>query len=152
MSQENVEVIRRLLPGPEVDIAQAVRDDDMWAAASQAWAAVTHPGFAIMIQVPPQHATHAGVEGLREAWLDWVGPWENYYTEIEELIDAGDSVVAFVRDRGRRKGVDAEVELLGSNVSVFRDGKILRIGFYARRADALEAAGLSEQDAHVDSS
>jgi hypothetical protein len=54
MSQENVEVIRRLLPGPEVDIAQALR-------------------------------------------------------------------------------------------------KILQIGFYARRADAFEAAGLSEEGAHADS-
>jgi hypothetical protein len=52
ISQENVEVIRRLLPGPDVDIAQAVRDDDMW-----------------LIWVP-SHATHVGVEGLREAWLD----------------------------------------------------------------------------------
>jgi ketosteroid isomerase-like protein len=151
MSQENVEAIRRLLPGPEVDLAQAVRDDDMWAAGSQAWAAVTHPGFETTIQVPSTRTKYVGVEGLRDAWLDWVGPWESYYTEIEELIDAGDAVVALVRDRARRKGVGADVELVGSNVSVFRDGKILRIGFYARRADALEAAGLSEQDAHADS-
>ena len=152
MSQENVEVIRRLLPGPDVDIAQALRDDDVWAVASQSWAAVTHPGFETTIEMPSQSSTYAGLDGLREAWLDWVGPWENYYTEIEELIDAGDAVVGIVRDRARRKGVDAEVDLLGSNVSVFRDGKILRIGFYAKRADALEAAGLSEQDAHAEPS
>jgi ketosteroid isomerase-like protein len=144
MSQENVEVIRRLLPRPDVDIAQALRDDDVWAVASQAWAAVTHPGFETTIEVPSQSSTYAGLDGLREAWLDWVAPWESYYTEIEKLIDAGDAVVGIVRDRARRKGVDAEVDLLGSNVSVFRDGKILRIGFYARRAAALEAAGLSE--------
>ena len=36
MSQENVEVIRRLLPSPDVDIAQALRDDDLWAVASKA--------------------------------------------------------------------------------------------------------------------
>jgi ketosteroid isomerase-like protein len=151
MSQENVEVIRQLLPGPDVDIAQAVRDDDVWAVASQAWAAVTHPNFETMIEVPSKSSTYVGVDGLREAWLDWVGPWETYYTEIEELIDAGDAVVAIVRDRARRKGVDAEVDLLGSNVSVFRNGKILRIGFYARRVPALEAVGLSEQEAHSDS-
>jgi ketosteroid isomerase-like protein len=144
MSQENVEVIRRLLPGPDVDVAQALRNDDLWAVVSRDWAAVTHPGFESMIQMPSQRSTHVGVDGLREAWLDWLEPWENYYTEIEELIDAGDAVVAIVRDHARRKGVDGEVELLGSNVSVFRSGKILRIGFYARRAEALEAAGLAE--------
>jgi ketosteroid isomerase-like protein len=152
MSQENVEVIRRLLPGPDVDLAHALRNDDLWALASQAWAAVTHPDFETMIEVPSQSSTHVGVDGLREAWLDWVGPWETYYTEIEELIDAGDAVVAIVRDRARRKGVDAEVDLLGSNVSMFRDGRILRIGFYASRATALEAVGLSEQDDHAEES
>ena len=144
MSQENVEVIRRLLPGPDVDLAQGLRDDALWAVMSRAWAAVTHPGFECVIEMPSQRSTHVGLDGLREAWLDWLEPWEGYYTRIEELIDAGDAVVAIVRDHARRKGVDGEVELLGSNVSVFRSGKILRIGFYARRAAALEAAGLSE--------
>ena len=144
MSQENVEVIRRLLPGPDVDLTQVLRNDDLWALTSQAWSAVTHPDFETMIDVPSQISTHVGVDGLREAWLDWVGPWETYYTEIEELIDAGDAVVAIVRDRARRKGVDAEVDFLGSNVSVFRDGKILRYQEFYEEADARAAAGLSE--------
>ena len=45
----------------------------------------------------------------------------------------------------------AEIDLVAANVSVFRDGKILRIEFHSSRAKALEAGGLSEQDAHADS-
>src|SRR5881396_3142771 len=73
MSQENAEVIRRLLPGPDVDLAHALRNDDLWALASQAWAAVTHPDFETMIEVPSQSSTHVGVDGLREglARLGW---------------------------------------------------------------------------------
>jgi hypothetical protein len=37
VSQENVELIRSLQPGPEVDIAELIRDDQM---ADAAWAAV----------------------------------------------------------------------------------------------------------------
>jgi ketosteroid isomerase-like protein len=142
MSQENVEVIRRLLPGPDVDVAQALRDDDLWAAASKAWAAVVHPDFECVLDWEAQRSNYVGVDGIREAWLEWVGPWERYFTEIEELIDAGDSVVAFVRDHARRKGVDGEIDQVAANVSVFRDGKILRIEFHASRAKALEAVGL----------
>jgi len=145
MSQENVEVIRRLLPGPDVDIAQALRDDDLWAVTSKAWAAVVHPGFECVLDWQAQRSTYVGVDGIREAWLEWVGPWESYSTEIEELLDAGDGVVALVRDRARRKGVDGEIDLVAANVSVFRDGKILRIEFHSSRAKALEAAGLSER-------
>ena len=36
-------------------------------------------------------------------------------------------------------------------VQEFRDGKVLRMRTYASRREALEAAGLSEQDAHADS-
>jgi hypothetical protein len=50
--------------------------------------------------------------------------------------------VALVRDHARRKGVDGEIDLIAANVSVFRDGKILRIEFHASRAKALEAVGL----------
>ena len=36
-------------------------------------------------------------------------------------------------------------------VEEFRDGKVLRMRTYASRREALEAVGLSEQDAHADS-
>jgi len=35
---------------------------------------------------------------------------------------------------------------------MIRDGSITRLCFYQERQDALEAVGLSEQDAHADSS
>jgi hypothetical protein len=36
-------------------------------------------------------------------------------------------------------------------VYTFRDGKVVVMESYLYRAEALEAAGLSEQDAHADS-
>src|SRR5438132_584298 len=144
MSQENVEVIRRVLAAPDVDIAEALRESYLCAVAARAGAAVAHPGFECVLDWQAQRSTYVGVNGIREAWLEWVGPWESYSTEIEELIDAGVGVVALVRDHARRKGIDGEIDVFAANVSVFRDGKILRIEFHSSRAKALEAAGLSE--------
>ena len=70
---------------------------------------------------------------------------------FDEIIDLGDRVVILLRDHGRRKDMETEVELFGATVLTFREGKIARWEDYANRAAALEAVGLSEQDAHADS-
>ena len=77
-------------------------------------------------------------------WLDWLEAWASYHTGIDELKDAGDRVVALVRDRAQRPDVNAEVELISASVWEIRDGRIVRVEFFANREQALEAAGLSE--------
>jgi ketosteroid isomerase-like protein len=64
------------------------------------------------------------------------------------MIDAGDDVVVLVRDYGRRAGMAVEVSMVGASIWTVRDGKIAKAAFYPNRSDALEAVGLSEQDAH----
>ena len=87
--------------------------------------------------------TYAGLDGLRDAWLDWTAPWAAYRTEIERLIDAGDRVVVLVRDFGRRVGGAYEVAFSAATVWSVRDGKVVRAEFFPDRALALEAAGLN---------
>jgi hypothetical protein len=31
-----------------------------------------------------------GLAGFVESWRDWLEPYDRYYIEVEELIDAGD--------------------------------------------------------------
>jgi hypothetical protein len=47
--------------------------------------------------------------------------------------------------------MDVEVSILAGTVWTVRDGKIARVTFYVHQSEALEAVGLSEQDAHADS-
>ena len=70
-----------------------------------------------------QTRTYAGLEGYRRNWLDRLEQWATYRTTMGELIDAGESVVALLRDHGRRKDMDAEVELIGATTFRFRGGK-----------------------------
>ena len=63
---------------------------------------------------------------------------------IKEAIDAPDNqIIAIEGWHGRgRDGLEVEVEL--TDVYAFRDGLIIRVDGFRDRADALEAAGLSE--------
>ena len=75
----------------------------------------------------------------RKAWDDWPA-WEP-----QELIDADDKVVAFIRTSARGKGSGVEVEAHVWNLWTFRDGKPVEWKYFGDdRAAALEAAGLRE--------
>ena len=60
------------------------------------------------------------------------------------MHDAGDKVVAVVRQRGLSKATGVPVEMHLAHVLTYQDGKTIRNEMYANPAEALEAAGLRE--------
>jgi ketosteroid isomerase-like protein len=75
----------------------------------------------------------------REAW----DGWPEY--EPQELIDAEDKVVAFIRTSARGKGSGVEVEAHVWNLWTFRDGEPVEWKYFGDdQAAVLEAAGLRE--------
>jgi ketosteroid isomerase-like protein len=68
---------------------------------------------------------------------------------ITDFIDASDRVVAEFIWRGTGHGPDFAFE--GAAVYTMRNGMIFAIEYFGNLAEALEAVGLSEQDAHADS-
>jgi ketosteroid isomerase-like protein len=141
MSKENVEVVRGLIPPPEVDLVSLVGDEELFAQLRAVLAPSVDPEVE-SVAIWQGGATHTGVDGLREMWRDWLQPWTAYHVSVEELIDAGDSVVVLVQDRGRRDDTDAEVEIRAGSVWEFRGGRIVRVQFLGTQDEALEAAGL----------
>jgi ketosteroid isomerase-like protein len=132
MSQENVEVVRRSLDAFE-------RGD--FDAAMEA----LDPRIEYDLTHFPDGKVYLGHDGVREAFRIWLGTWEDYRQEIDEVIDLGeDEVVVVLREFGRGKGSGIEVERPTAGVWTLRDGKAVRIRFYAGKAEALEGAGLSE--------
>jgi len=151
MSQENVEFVRSLQPGPGVDIAALFRDDKIVEATLAAIASAVHDDLESSVIAQGVASSYRGIEGLRAAWVDWLAPWDSYYTEIEDVIDLGDRVLVLPRDHGRRKDLATDVEQRGGSVYTVRGGKVARVEFYPNRDEALEAVGLSQQDAHAGS-
>jgi hypothetical protein len=144
MSRENVELAKALLPQPGTDIAPLFRDDEGFALVREALGPLITDDFESVMVWPAVTRTHAGLEGLRKNWLDWLEPWATYRSTSEELIDVGDHVAVLLRDHARRKDMETEVELIGATILTFREGKLARWGDYARRADAFEVIGISE--------
>ena len=138
MSQENVEVVRS---GME---AWNARDMDA-LRATYAEDVVTWPptGWPEAGPFVGRDIVMGQWERMRESWND---------DEIEMLadyIDAADRVAVRMMWRERGQGPEASAEATG--IFTIRDGKIRVAEFFWDHAEALEVAGLSEQDAHADS-
>jgi ketosteroid isomerase-like protein len=77
-------------------------------------------------------------EGLDETF-------EELRLEPQKFVDAGDRVATRLRHHGRGKESGLEIdEELYHQVATFRDGRIVRMEYFAEWAEALEAAGLRE--------
>ena len=139
MSQENVEIV-------EAAIDAANRQD--WDALFQDMA----PGFELdMSRAVGPVSGVLSLDQVRRALEDFAGYWESLRIEPHEFIEAGDLVV--VPNTGHLRGRDGiEVSVTVAWVWTIRDGAIERMVMYQSRQDALEDLGLSEQDAHADSS
>ena len=85
-----------------------------------------------------------GRHALGDVMKTWLEGYQDLTLVAEQLIDAGDQVVAVARwrGRGRRSGVVTE----WPHASVFgvREGLVTSLVSYSEPRDALEAAGLSE--------
>ena len=122
------------------------RDDEAATAATEAATPLFEPDFEVLfVRSDLERGTYRGFEGLRSALLDWLEPWESYRSEIEELVDLGDRVAVLVRDYGRRKGMEREVDFRGVSVYVFRGEKISRIEFHFDRAEGMASIGLGDR-------
>ena len=75
---------------------------------------------------------------------DWLDTWEDWEIELEQLVDAGDDVVAVVRQRGRSKATGLPVDMHFAQRWTLRDGMQIRMRMYANPQEALEAAGLRQ--------
>jgi ketosteroid isomerase-like protein len=134
MSQENVEVVRRLIDG--------------WKGGDrEAWLALSHPDVewssAILRQVEGGEAVRRGRTELGQFWDEWHALWD-VDIEVSELRDLGDTVLALAQLRTRGKSSGAEVERSIGYTFEFEDARVRRARAYPSPEEALEAAGLSE--------
>jgi uncharacterized protein len=86
-----------------------------------------------------------GKDAVRAYFETVMEAWEQIRLEPEEIIDlGGDRVVVVSHLTGRGRGSGIEVETRGADLLTFDGGSLVRWMGYADRAQALEAAGLSE--------
>jgi ketosteroid isomerase-like protein len=135
MSQENVEVVRRCF-----DLLNREGVEGVLAAIDDVCDPEMEMGY--VGRLPDVGGVH-GREAVKTWFAEVLGTLDMRF-EVDEFIDAGDSVIAVFRQiaRGRASGAgltDRFVFVLG-----VRDGKVTSMDGYRTKDEALEAVGLSE--------
>ncbi len=131
MSEENVEIVRRMYDayyGGDADGALSYFAPDVVA------------DFSRRLDGRIGH----GHEELQKLLIEWLGTFEDYREEIEEMRDLGSAVLVIATQRGRGKGSGVEVENRYALLYEIQGDKITRFAGYFTVEEALEAAGLSE--------
>jgi ketosteroid isomerase-like protein len=136
MSQENVEIVRRVYEAvarhDTATVLAAYDPEVEWDLSRSVWGDLT--GTVI----------YRGYEELRTFYREWYEAWGKYNEAAQELIDAGQHVVVVAIGRGRGRVSGAEVAWTQYGVWTMREGRIVRVAWFGTREEALEAAGLSE--------
>ena len=135
MSQENVEIVRRVSDAYNRRDVEAMLDELHPEIEWHPWLQLQFGGGATV------YRGHQGVRtGIREL--------EEAFSEIEaeqtEIRDLGERVVAIGHHRGRGKESGAITESPLAWIVEFKSGKVIRVREYLDPKEALEAVGLSE--------
>ena len=136
MSRENVEIVRGIYGAlARWDAAAAFRsyaDDIVWDVSNMRVGALT------------RKPVYVGHDGVRDWWRESLEIFGKVHVDVEELVDAGDQVLAFVRERHVGRSSAATVEAAHMAVWTLANGKVVRLRMFEDRQQALEAAGLGE--------
>jgi ketosteroid isomerase-like protein len=133
MSQENVEIVRRM--------ASALAAGD-WQGVFEAWDPQIEWHFEREAVIS---GLRRGREQVRAALSSFMTEWEDFTVEIEDLIAADDErVVMLLHLSGRGRGSGVPLDFREANVFTIRGGRIVKVEEYFDREQALDAAGLQE--------
>jgi ketosteroid isomerase-like protein len=92
----------------------------------------------------PDGGSYLGPDGVRQFMRAFLEAWEKVTIAADELIEAGDTVVAAVVQSATGKGSGAVPGAIRYfQVWTFRGGRVIRLDVIRERADALEAAGIT---------
>jgi ketosteroid isomerase-like protein len=141
MSQENVEIVRAGFAAwsagtPDLDVHLSRFHPEL----------VYHPR-----EDEPDPSPHIGRDAYAQLIRGFVNSFSEITIEVLELIDADDLVIAPTVLHGRIRDSGAEVTDTYIFVSKLQDGLIVECWEYRTTEEALEAVGLTGQDAHADS-
>lgn len=119
---------------------------DEWGRGDFRGAAALFDPYVLLVLHPefPDPGTYLGPEAIANYTRDLLAAWEDFSIVAEDFVDAGDTVVVEVRQRGVGRSSGVVTELRYVQVFTFRGDAIIRIESFAERDQALEAVGLRE--------
>ena len=132
MSEENVEVVRRLYQEWQRDGFGVV--PDLMDPAIE-W---VNPSYAV------EPGTHQGYEGFAAAAKAVLSVYGDYRVSPVRFYEEGDRVAVRARVTGSSSVNDLPIDTERGYVFDIRDGKVVRWAWFNDPTEALEAVGLAE--------
>jgi ketosteroid isomerase-like protein len=138
MSQENIEIVRRIYEAVarrDAEAVLALYDPSVEVYFSRDTLADRMGGAG----------PYRGHAGLRAMDRELRGAFDDFETNVEELIEAGEQVISVSRYRARGRGsglvVDGPPQF---GLWTVADGRVTRVDWFDARTEAMKAVGLSE--------
>ena len=131
MSQENVEIVRRMFEVGGTEAALDYFDPEIVLLPTPSG--------------PDAAAPYVGYDGLGAWARDFRDALGDFQVYAEEIIDVGDNrvlAISVVHGEGRASGIPFDFR--SPAVFTLRDGRIVRAEGYDTKVEALEAVGLRE--------
>ena len=132
MSQENVEVVRRIFS--EFEQGNFWVPEFFDPSIRMVWLDTAVVGKPETL----------GLTEMSEQLKNWLKEYERLTLSAERIVDAGEEVVVIAAWRGRGRASGVPTEWRHGQVWSFRQGKATSVISYPEPSAALEAAGLSE--------
>jgi ketosteroid isomerase-like protein len=127
MTERSVDVVQRMYAAFHAGDAEgslACFHPDVWVDASQR----------------VDGGTGRGRDHLNRVISSWIGAFEDWHEEIEEIRAVGGHVYVAAKQTGRGKGSGLQIENRYSVLYEVEGDQITRMAFYPDSAEALEAA------------
>ena len=137
MSQENVEIIKAATVRWNAGDMGAVRD-------------LFHPNAIVCLPDGwPEPGPFVGGDAILRQFEQNREVWDSDKLTLSNFVDAGDRVVVRLTWSGVGRGLESQLDFTA--VYTLRKGQVTYQESFWDHAEALEAVGLSERDAHADS-
>ena len=131
MSQENVEIVRRMW---DAFLAADIQSALSFFAPDVEWDGTNLPDGQI----------GTGHPAILDHVARWAEAWDDWTVEVERVVEAGrDQVILFMREKGRSDS-GLTMDELHAELYTLRGGLIVRRQGFSDPNEALEAAGLRE--------
>jgi ketosteroid isomerase-like protein len=128
-----------------IEMGKMMRDDGIWERNRDR----IDPEVEVRFVTPGDQGVQVmeqefkGIEGLREGWAVWMEPWEEFWIEVDDYVDAGNGqVLALATATGRMRGTGAELPQEVAALARVEEGRIASVGFYLDQQQARRDAGL----------
>jgi ketosteroid isomerase-like protein len=140
------ELMELISSGGPFSPGATVEGDEMIEAVTELLRHNADPDYLTVMVSESVTQDYAGVDGFREAWGDWISPYDGFRIEVDEVLRLEEKLVFTVRQIATTRHSEVEVETPSAAIWWLEDGRIRQAAFYLDRQAGLKAAGIKAPD------